>query len=73
MVYWFTFVVLLYLTFAKSTPTLWNTLLLLTVPIALEIGFRSVVWRYMVSQERGILHPRLFTAADLFFSLIGVR
>jgi hypothetical protein len=70
-VYWATFVLLLYLAFSKSTPLIWDTLLLIALPIAIEIGFRSIVWRYMLSLERGILHPRLFTAADLFFSLLG--
>lgn len=71
VVYWFVFVLLLYLIFANSTPIIWDTILLLTLPVVLEIGFRMLVWRYMLSQERGILHPRLFTTADLFFALLG--
>jgi hypothetical protein len=65
------FVVVLYVGFSKALPNFASTVMYFAAPLLLEIGFRMILWRAVNSEERGLVHPRLYSAVDLFFSLIG--
>eukprot|EP01047_Picozoa_sp_COSAG01_P055061 COSAG01_NODE_6088_length_3860_cov_7.538421_4_plen_466_part_00 len=71
LTHWVLWMLALYLLTCRAIPIdPWGSFVLI-LPLVLEVLIKRMLWKYIISPRQGILHPRLYAAADIFLAVMS--